>query len=247
MEINKEIPKIIHYCWFGGKPLPKSAIKCIRSWKKFFPDYEIKEWNEDNFDVNQIPYTEQAYKAGKYAFVSDYARFKILYEYGGIYFDTDVEVIKSFEDIINNGPFLGFEIDSDTNYIGKVNPGLGMASYPKLPFFRIVLKRYYNHSGFIRTNGTYNTEDAVVNITTEELIKCGLSVNKHLQSVAGIFVYPSVWFNPFNYITGKLVILNETHSIHWFNNSWSDYPKWKRLLNRLIHKLMELVIENRKI
>ena len=94
------IPKIIHYCWFGKKPLPKLALKCIASWKKFLPDYEIKEWNEDNFDVNQIPYTSEAYACKKYAFVSDYARFKIMYEYGGIYFDTDVEVIKPLDDII---------------------------------------------------------------------------------------------------------------------------------------------------
>ena len=103
------IPKIIHYCWFGRNPLPESAIKCINSWKKFFPDYEIKEWNEDNFDVNIIPYTAEAYEAKKYAFVSDYARFWILYHFGGIYFDTDVEVIKPFDDILERGPFMGRE------------------------------------------------------------------------------------------------------------------------------------------
>ena len=85
-----KIPKTIHYCWFGRNPLPSLAIKCIASWKKYLPDYEIKEWNEDNFDVNVIPYTREAYAAKKYAFVSDYARFKILYEEGGLYFDTDV-------------------------------------------------------------------------------------------------------------------------------------------------------------
>lgn len=94
------IPKIIHYCWFGGNPLPELAQKCIASWKKFLPDYEIKEWNESNYDVRKIPYIEQAYNAKKYAFVSDYARFDILYQYGGIYFDTDVEVIKPFDEIL---------------------------------------------------------------------------------------------------------------------------------------------------
>ena len=101
------IPKTIHYCWFGKKPLPPLAKKCIVSWKKFFPDYEIIEWNEDNFDVNQIPYTAEAYKHKKYAFVSDYARFKILYEHGGLYFDTDVEIIKPMNDIISQGNFMG--------------------------------------------------------------------------------------------------------------------------------------------
>ena len=106
------IPKIIHYCWFGRNPLPESAIKCINSWKKFFPDYEIKEWNEDNFDVNIIPYTKEAYEAKKYAFVSDYARFWILYHHGGLYFDTDVEVIKAMDDIIELGPFMGVEVEA---------------------------------------------------------------------------------------------------------------------------------------
>ena len=102
------IPQTIHYCWFGGNPLPESAQKCIASWRRYFPDWEIKEWNESNFDVDSIPYTTQAYRAKKYAFVSDYARFKILYEHGGVYFDTDVEVIKSFNDILGWGPFMGF-------------------------------------------------------------------------------------------------------------------------------------------
>ena len=132
------IPKIIHYCWFGRKPLPELAIKCIASWKKFFPDYEIKEWNEDNFDVNQIPYTMQAYKSKKYAFVSDFARFWILYNYGGIYFDTDVEVIKPMDHIIDQAPYMGVEIDlnlSDEQSISNsVNPGLGIAA-PKGHYF----------------------------------------------------------------------------------------------------------------
>ena len=107
------IPKVIHYCWFGRNPLPPLAKECIASWKKFLPDYEIKEWNEDNFDVNIIPYTAEAYKQKKYAFVSDYARFWILYQHGGLYFDTDVEIIRPLDDIIAKGPFMGFELDPD--------------------------------------------------------------------------------------------------------------------------------------
>ena len=129
------IPKIIHYCWFGRNPLPDSAQRCIDSWRKFLPDYEIKEWNEDNFDVNSIPYTEQAYKAKKYAFVSDYARFWILYHEGGLYFDTDVEVIKSLDDIICNGNFMGEESDEGhlDAYDGLgVNSGLGLGISPKI-------------------------------------------------------------------------------------------------------------------
>ena len=93
------IPKFVHYCWFGRGELTPLAKKCIASWRLFFPGYEIKEWNEDNFDVNIIPYTADAYKAGKYAFVSDYARFWVLYHFGGVYFDTDVEVIRPMDDV----------------------------------------------------------------------------------------------------------------------------------------------------
>lgn len=103
------IPRTIHYCWFGRTPLPDKAKICIESWKKFMPDYEIKEWNEDNFDVNIIKYTAEAYKLKKYAFVSDYARFWILYHYGGVYFDVDVELIKPIDDILARGAFMGCE------------------------------------------------------------------------------------------------------------------------------------------
>ena len=111
------IPKVIHYCWFGRNPLPKDAIICINSWKKNLPDFEIKEWNEDNFDVNMIPYTAEAYAAKKYAFVSDFARFWILYKHGGLYFDTDVEVIKPLDDIIARGNFMAYECPSPEAYL----------------------------------------------------------------------------------------------------------------------------------
>ena len=113
------IPKIIHYCWFGHNPLPNSAIKCINSWKKFFPDYEIREWNEDNFDVESIPYMAEAYHMKKYAFVSDYARFWVLYYHGGLYFDTDVEVSPGFrlyKSILDYYGALHF-VDADGNMI----------------------------------------------------------------------------------------------------------------------------------
>ena len=103
------IPKIIHYCWFGGNPLPKDAQECLSSWKKYLPDYEIKVWNESNFDVNCCPYVKGAYEQRKFAFVSDYARFWVLYKEGGLYFDTDVEVIRNVDHIIAAGNFMGIE------------------------------------------------------------------------------------------------------------------------------------------
>lgn len=116
------ITKRIHYCWFGGKPLNNLGKKCLKSWKKYLPDYEIVEWNESNFDLNCCRYVQEAAKEKKWAFVSDYARYKILYEQGGIYFDTDVEVLKSFDDILANGAFMGCE-NPDLNSTYAVNQG----------------------------------------------------------------------------------------------------------------------------
>ena len=124
------IPKIIHYCWFGRGEKPALAKKCIASWRKFFPDYEIKEWNEGNFDVNIIPYTAEAYACKKYAFVSDYARFWVLYKYGGLYFDTDVEVIRPMDDIVARGPFMGIETPATFGNLPNVAPGLGLGGKP---------------------------------------------------------------------------------------------------------------------
>lgn len=109
------MPKIIHYCWFGGNPLPELAVKCIESWKKYCPDYEIKRWDESNFDLNCCDYVKEACQVKKWAFVSDYVRFKVLYDEGGLYFDTDVELIKPIDDILARGPFMGVEIGQPIN------------------------------------------------------------------------------------------------------------------------------------
>lgn len=232
-----QIPKLIHYCWFGRNPLPASARKCIESWRKFFPDYEIIEWNEDNFDVNSIPYTAQAYEARKYAFVSDYARFKILYDLGGIYFDTDVEVIKPMGTIINSGPFMGFEINPDGEiYRGAVNPGLGIAAFRQMEFYKRILE-YYSGLAFLLPGGKYNITDAVVNITTRELVKAGLKCEPGIQTVAGIRVYPSDYFNPFDDATGRLNLSKNTCSIHWYSKTWIQTNPIRQYISRLVHRI----------
>ena len=227
------IPKIIHYCWFGGNPLPNSAIKCINSWKKHFPDYEIKEWNESNYDVHKIPYIDEAYKSKKYAFVSDYARFDILYQYGGLYFDTDVEVVKSFDDILANGPFMGCEIDAPQI---DVNPGVGIAAEPGMEVYRQVLE-HYRKSYFIDSDGKMNLM-TVVKRTTEILEKNGLENKTGIQIVDGIFIYPKEYFNPFNDNTGKLSKTKNTHSIHWYSKTWQTTKgKLRGYITRPFHRI----------
>jgi hypothetical protein len=224
------IPKIIHYCWFGGNPLPELAQKCIASWRKFFPGYEIKEWNETNYDVYKIPYISDAYNAKKYAFVSDYARFDIVYNYGGIYFDTDVEVIKPFDDILDRGGFMGFED------ISRVNPGLGIGCSAGLNVFYQIMQ-FYTVINFINKDGSYNFH-TVVEYVTSILKQYGLKVENVIQELDGLIIYPCEYFAPKSPLTGKLVITNNTYSIHHYSASWVSenekaYYKMKQKLYRI--------------
>lgn len=230
------IPKVIHYCWFGRNPLPKSALKCIDSWRKFFPDYEIKEWNEDNFDVNIIKYTQDAYNAKKYAFVSDYARIWILYNYGGVYFDTDVEVISSMTDIIEKGPFMGFEINNSTENKIAVNPGLGIGSPSRLELYKDILDVYSNLNFWI---GSKINLYAIVRITTDILTINGLKNVDGAQTVNGITIYPSEFFNPLDSLTGRLNKTANTRTIHWYDNSWSSpVSRLKTKIGKLIRRIL---------
>lgn len=229
------IPKVIHYCWFGGNPLPKSAQKCIASWRKYLPDYEIKEWNESNFDVNIIPYTAEAYKAKKYAFVSDYARFWILYKYGGLYFDTDVEVIKNMDDIIAKGPFMGCENEAKAGAMPAqlgVAPGLGLGVNPGLGLCGEILE-IYKDKHYILPDGSFST-DTVVTITTEFLCKYGMKNTDKVQEIAGVLIYPKEYFCPKDYVTGELKITKNSYCIHWYTASWaSPYGRFKHKLKRI--------------
>ena len=239
------IPKTIHYCWFGQNPLPDFAIKCIDSWRKFFPDYKIKEWNEDNFDVNIIPYTKEAYSVKKYAFVSDYARFWILYHYGGIYFDTDVEVIKSFDEIIDRGGFMGIEVNGKNGNYPQVAPGLGLGIEPKHPIYKAIID-YYQDLHYLDENGSPNNI-TVVKHNTRVLKESGLQPTNELQEVSGVWIYPKDYFNPLNDNTGKLTITDNTRSIHWYTKTWlpkqSPVRQW---LSRMSHRLFGLKLHNIK-
>lgn len=215
------IPKVIHYCWFGRNPLPKSALKCIASWRRFLPDYEIKEWNEDNFNVNIIPYTQEAYKAKKYAFVSDFARFWILYNFGGVYFDTDVELIRSIDDIVSKGPFMGIEKPDREADSFEVASGLGLASENRNIIYRDILESYKD-SHFILDDGSYSMK-TVVKRVTPILQQHGFNCKNELQEVGNIIIYPYEFFCPIDSTTGIMEITKTTRTIHHFSCSWLDH------------------------
>ena len=218
------IPKIIHYCWFGGNQLPKLAQKCIASWQKFLPDYQIKRWDETNFNLQACAYVQEAYQAKKYAFVSDYARFAILHKYGGLYFDTDVELIRPLDNILSRGAFMGLQSDFDST-IGinpglglAVAPGLGLAVAPGLGLYKELLDAYHERH-FLNVDGTYNVT-TVVTDTTEIIKKYGLENKPGIQHVAGITIYPKEYFCPKDYVTGKLTTTSNTVAIHHYTASW---------------------------
>lgn len=246
MAEQSAIPKIIHYCWFGGKPLPPLAVKCIDSWKKFLPDYEIKRWDESNFDVSAISYTKHAYEAKKYAFVSDYARFWILYKYGGIYFDTDVEVIKPMNDIIAAGPFMGCENQYNpgaTPDLLGVAPGLGLGVNPGLGLYKEILDRYGQLE--FHDNPKFLNQNNIVKITTSILCEKGLKNAPEPQKISGVFIYPKEYFCPINYRSKKLDITSKTVSIHHYAESWVDRTtRIKNFICRIIgNKLTATIIK----
>lgn len=241
------IPKVINYCWFGHNPLPPLAIKCINSWKKYLPDYEIKEWNEDNFDVNIIPYTKEAYEAKKYAFVSDYARFWILYHHGGLYFDTDVEVIRNMDEIIAKGPFMGCEKEfvpnSGIEDAAKLNvaPGLGLGVTSGLGLYKEILN-VYNALHFLNKDGSFNLK-TVVDYTTEILVAHGLKYTGEVQKCDEVWIYPKEYFCPLDFDTGKLTITEKSYSIHQYSATWlSKKEKLKKKVSILLGSKMTNMI-----
>ena len=224
------IPKVIHYCWFGGNPLPKAAIKCIKSWKKKCPDYQIIEWNESNFDINSNLYCRQAYERKKWAFVTDYARLWILYHHGGLYFDTDVKVLRSFDDLLDNSCFLG--IEKSTRNI-QVNTGVGMGCEKGNPVVKAMMDSYADIPFIV--DGKEDITTCTVR-NTAVLETFGYRNKDILQKLAGATIYPSEYFSPMEMESGMIHKTKHTHSIHLYSLSWTskeNQEKRKKYLKAL--------------
>lgn len=193
------IPKIIHYCWFGKNPKDKTVRKCIRSWRKYCPEYEIIEWNESNFDVNSIPYTAQAYACRKWAFVSDYARLKIIYEYGGIYLDTDVELKKPLDCLLSYNGFLGFE---KMGNVYQINTGIGFGAVCGHPLIKKLMESYHSLS-FYTSDGKMDLQPCSER-NTAQLKAEGLRIVNELQMFGDMRILPTEYMCPMDYVTGKI-------------------------------------------
>ena len=220
------IPKKIHYCWFGRGKKPKLAKKCIASWKKYCPDYEIIEWNEDNFDINLNGYTKMCYEQKKYAFLTDYIRLLVVAEHGGIYFDTDVEVVRPIDELLDNSAFFCFE---NEKYVAT---GLGFGAEKRNPLIEEMSRAYSS-----LLDGQQGTIGCPI-LNTEALIKYGLQLNGQVQKIQGAKIFSKEYFNPFDSVTGELHKTENTYSVHWYSASWlSPTKRLTSKITRVFHRI----------
>lgn len=217
------IPKKIHYCWFGGNPKPKLAEKCFRSWKKYCPGYEIIEWNEDNYDLSAAPlYVRQAYEAKKWAFVTDFVRLQVVCDQGGIYLDTDVELRKPLEQLLENRAWFGFEDGA------HVNTGCGFGAEAGHPVLREIMEDY-REIPFLLDDGSYDMLSCPQR-NTGAFLRRGLRQDNSRQTLEGdVLILPSDYLNPKSWQTGEIYITENTLSIHHFNASWYAPDKQRKL------------------
>ncbi len=223
------IPKKIHYCWFGGNPLPKTAEKCMKSWKKFCPDYEIIQWNEDNYDLSQAPlYVQQAYEAKKWAFVTDYVRLKVVYDHGGIYLDTDVELLRSLEEYRSESAFFGYE------GVEYINTGLGFGAEKGAPILKELMEQYRDIP-FLLEDGSLDLTPCPVR-NTEVFLRQGLQGDGDCQTLNdGTRILSAEYMCPLDNATRILRITSNTLSIHRFDASWQE-QKEKEAHDRLARR-----------
>ncbi len=213
------IPKVIHYCWFGGGKLPELAVHCMASWKKYCPDYQIIRWDESNFDLEYNQYVKDAYKAKKWSLLTDVVRLKVIYDYGGIYLDTDVEIIRPFDDLLQNKAFMGIEST------GGINTGSGYGAEKGLSLLKELL------NGFESTTFC-DTEPAIFSIMQKTMQRKGYIFNNKIQMIDNVTIYPMDYFAPVNLSTRKLHITLNTYSIHHYSGSWIDKDKKKSIAFR---------------
>lgn len=236
--IAQPIPKTIHYCWFGGARLPSIAKRCIRSWKKHCPDYEIIEWNENTFEVAKAPiYVQQAYDARKWAFVSDYVRLFVLYNQGGVYMDTDLEVIRPIDAFLKHRAFSSFENEHSI-------PTAIMGSEARNGWIGMLLNDYENRQ-FVRPDGSYDCTTNVITITTLTVKHYGIVLDNTYQELRdGVVIYPNSYFCPKVFSIGQVMLTDDTHTVHHYEASWFDKDEARKYrLHRRLYPTIGVAFE----
>lgn len=218
------IPKVIHYCWFGGSELPEYVERCIQSWKKFCPEYQIKRWDESNYNFEKYPFCREAYQKKKWAFVSDVARLDIVYSEGGIYLDTDVELIKCLDDLLIEHAFMGFERGR------LVATGLGFGGEKGNPVIKANLESYLTRQ-FTNEDETLDLTPCPV-ITTDVLEMFGLKRVDQTQDLGDVKIFSSDYFCPMLLSDGTAEIRKNTYSIHHYAGSWTTEAEKKQVQKR---------------
>lgn len=221
------IPKVLHYCWFGGDELPALESSCVETWERVMPGYEIRRWDESNFDVNRCDFAREAYEQGMYAFVSDYARYVILYEQGGIFLDTDIKVLKSYDSLLFNKGFCGYMQNNQ-----YVNPGLILGSEQTFSLFKDVID-CYESTHFSQSGSRVNplTSPRVLTTLLEE--RYGLRRDGTYQEFDdGFVVYPAEYFDPLDSHSGAMNVTASTYSIHLYSGTWLSPAKKYRIKMR---------------
>lgn len=234
------IPKIIHYCWFGGNPLDPLAQTCKESWTKYYPDYKIVLWDEESFDIDKIPFTKEAYAHKKWAFVSDYVRLYALSSVGGIYVDTDFEIIRRLDkDILNNRVVIGYEN-------GRWFSTAFIASEPNNEWIKLLLD-YYDGRHFIGEDGSMNIKPNPVIVTEISKLKCNFKLGDNFIDTGGVKIMPTIAFSPYkrkNTIDHDSYIMSETetYGIHHLAASWVDETSIIRRIQKILRPILPVHI-----
>jgi mannosyltransferase OCH1-like enzyme len=239
---RERIPRLIHYCWFGGKPLPALAKKCIKSWKRHLSDYKIILWDETTFDIAAHPYTREAYNAKKWAFITDYIRLYVLYHFGGIYLDTDIEVIKQLNRFLADPAFTCFE-PPDYIYPDKIVIQTGMIGAEKGNVWVKKMLDYYENKRFLDKNGVPDLTANPVPLTDITVREFGLKLDQSFQRLMNaVVIYPQEYFCPINWKDRKIKKTKNTYAIHYFSGSWiSDEVSSKYIK---VHKQAGLLLKS---
>jgi mannosyltransferase OCH1-like enzyme len=234
---NEQIPRIIHYCWFGGKPLPSLAKKCLKSWKKYLPDYKVICWDENSFDVYAHPFTKEAFESKKWAFITDYVRLYVLNEVGGVYMDSDVEVIKPIDEFLINSAFSSFE----SPYLIPT----GLMASSKQNIWIATLLKYYNNKHFIDKDGNPELIPNTNIITQISIDKFNLQISNSYQVLEGdVHIFPSEYFCPMNWESRKIDPTNNSYALHHFAGSWIEgkekekYIKFRKKLGVILQNIV---------